>query len=427
MHRLNCAVLELQSTDDTVAGPAASELDRLTLRTNLQALSLRSLAAERLRRHDWSGARRYSDRLIQLPSCALEDQLMHLTVLQGVEFQAKQTGTTAQVSRSGVPVPDPPDEAPSTATSQSGVNPGSGFTDHLDRIQTHAGNNILEIYAVSEWMGAHGLAAQGLEWLERMDPKICKAQPIPLARANLYAALRDWAKLETFLHRAEWQEMEFLRQAFLARTAWGQNQEPSGDARWRCAVRSAGNRLGALMFLFKLGEEWSKDPEELLLAIWRGFPRERWAVAQLEQNYLATGNTRGLNQIYASRIDDIACASDITNRNDFACTSLLLGVDLPRAHALARQLYRERPDDVILASTYAYSLQVQGEIHEALAVFATFDEPTLETPAVALYYGLMLAKTGEAKRAQHFLRCAERVKLSPEESQLLHDAKRALP
>ena len=103
----------------------------------------------------------------------------------------------------------------------------------------------------------------------------------------------------------------------------------------------------------------------------------------------------GLNRIYDSRLELPAGSEDVTNRNDFACTSLLLGIHLPRAHAIARQLHEQTPKDLILASTYAFSLQVQGKTNEALKVFSKFEPKTLEEPAVAL---LLRLATGRHRR-----------------------------
>jgi Flp pilus assembly protein TadD len=425
MHRLNCAVLELQSPDAETAERAASELEQLTQHPHLQPLALRSLIADRIRRKDWSQAKQLSDRAIGLARSNFEDQLLRLTVLQGPWLEGA-VGRAEKMLSLGFPAGRVPHESGSFNKHDSSIS-ALGFDAYLAHIQTSASSNALQVYGLCEWMGGHGLAAEALEWLNRLDASLCKAQPIPFAAANLYAAMADWPGLEEFLNGPNWQEMEFLRQAFLARAAWGQGGDPAGDARWRCAVRSAGNRLGALLFLLRLSEEWNKDPEEVLLGIWRGFPREKWAIEQLEAHYRSTGNTRGLNRIYTSRMDAFEPRCDVTNRNDFVCTSLLLGIHLPRAHDLARQLHDENPNDVILASTYAFSLQLQGKTNQAREVFARFDKQSLEQPAVALYYGLLLAKTGEGQLARQYLAAAEQVKLSPEETQLLQDAKRALP
>jgi predicted Zn-dependent protease len=421
VHRLNCAVLELQSSEPSVAQRASIELEQLSLNGRIQALALRSLVADRLRNGDCTTAKRFSDQLLHLSAFHMEDQLAHLTILQQLEQKVQET--TNRLVLQAAPASEPANRTNQVTITDSEVLPARNLQEHLRLVQTHAATSRLETYSLCEWMGAHGLAGQGLQWLDSLPANFCDSQPVPLARANLFLAKADWGSLETLLDSSHWGEMEFLRQALQAQAAWGQQRREAGDTRWRGAVRSATDRLGASVLLLRLSHDWGHSPEEVLWAISRRFPREKWAVAQLEQHYLTTGNTRGLNRIYDLRLEEPPGSEDITNRNDFACTSLLLGIQLPRAHAIARQLHEQKPDDLILASTYAYSLHIQGKTNEALDVFSKFETKALEQPAVALYYGVLLANVGETTRANHYLACAERVRLSPEESQLLRRAR----
>lgn len=420
VHKLNCAVLELQSPEPSVAHRAHAELEQLSLNSRTRPLALRSLVADRLRVDDYAGAKRFSEQLLTPPSFHLDDHLAHLTILQLEQKAQDITNITMLQTES---VSQPAKDVSSVNMLYAAPLPTGKFQEHLRFVQAHAGINVLETYGVCEWMAAHGLANQCLQWVDRLPASFCGSQPIPLARANLYRAIRDWGGLEKLLNSGHWGEMEFLRQAFQARAAWGQQRDEAGDTRWRSAVRSASDQLGASTLLLRLSQDWGHSPEEVLWAIWRRFPRETWAITELEGYYLATGNTRGLNRIYDMRLEQPAGAEDVTNRNDFACTSLLLGIHLPRAHAIARQLHEQKPQDLVLASTYAFSLQIQGKTNEALEVFSKFDTKTLEEPAVALYYGALLANIGETTRARGYLACAERVRLSPEELQLLQRAR----
>jgi cytochrome c-type biogenesis protein CcmH/NrfG len=419
VHRLNSAVLELQSSEPSVSHRARAELEQLSRNNRTRALALRSLVADRLRNEDYAGAQRFSELLLQLPSFHLDDQLAHLTILQ-LERNAQDTTKTITVQAASASHPS--NDVSPASTPLSIALPAGKFQEHLRFVQAHAATSLLQTYALCEWMAAHGLASEGLHWLDSLPRSFCDSQPVPLARANLYLVMADWGGLEMLLNSGHWGEMEFLRNAFRARAAWGQQRAEAGDARWRAAVRSASDRLGASVLLLRLSQDWGHSPEEVLWAIWRRFPRETWAITQLEQYYLGTGNTLGLNRIYDSRLELPAGSEDVTNRNDFACTSLLLGIHLPRAHAIARQLHEQKPKDLILASTYAFSLQVQGKTNEALKVFSKFEPKTLEEPAVALYYGSLLADIGETSRAKSYLSCAEHVRLSPEELQVLQRA-----
>jgi hypothetical protein len=290
-------------------------------------------------------------------------------------------------------------------------------------VQAAASTNPAALYSVCEWMGAHGLADDALKWLAGFAVKVRRAQPIPLAEANLYLAKPDWPTLETFLGEQNWADLEFLRLALLARAAWGQNRSVAGDARWGTAVRAAADRLGSLTLLLSLASEWGRDPEELLWQVGRHFPREQWALRELERRYTEAGNTRGLNRVCSARVGAKAGANDLTNQNNFATTSMLLRANLPQAHQIARELYRQKPADPIAASTYAYSLHLQGRTGEGLGVLGRVDRRALATPAVALYYGVLLAASGDSRQASRYLAIAENASLLPEEKELMAQAR----
>jgi predicted Zn-dependent protease len=174
--------------------------------------------------------------------------------------------------------------------------------------------------------------------------------------------------------------------------------------------------------LVGLADDWHRDPNEILWQIALRFPREEWAVRELEGHYLDTGDTRALQRVYASQ----AASNNRTNllvRNNFAATSMLLKVDLPKAHQTANDLYKESPEDIIIASTYAYSLHLRGQTRDALAILRRFNSKLFQVPTVALYYGVIMADAGEALAAQPYLSCAEQVRLLPEEKELLAKAK----
>ncbi len=113
---------------------------------------------------------------------------------------------------------------------------------------------------------------------------------------------------------------------------------------------------------------------------------------------------------------------DSTNfvvQNNLAATSMLLKLNLPQAHALARELYAGHPEEGIIASTYAYSLHLQGRTKEGLAVLEKLKPETLELPPVALYYGLLTSAGGQPAKAGRYLGLAQKGELLPEEKALL--------
>jgi tetratricopeptide (TPR) repeat protein len=199
------------------------------------------------------------------------------------------------------------------------------------------------------------------------------------------------------------------------------------EANWRAALRASSGRLGALSLLLSLVVEWGHDPQDLLWQIGEQFPREQWALLELERRYQASGNTRGLNKVYSAKIENVPGAPDLTNRNNFAVSSMLLRINLGKAYDIARDLYKRLPEDPIIASTYGYSLHLQGRTEEGLAVFGKLKPESVEIPSVALYYGVLLSAAGRPYEAERYLALAQAAHLLPEENQLLSKAKSRTP
>jgi hypothetical protein len=408
----------LRSTNAEIVAAARTTLARLTTNTPVAILALRWLVADRIRKNDLLGAEEFSNQLLSRPAAELSDRLQHLTILQ----RNKDGIGSHRLSTNGAVT-----SAAETRTVKASFAAASArFADSLSWLQAKAATNALEMFLICEWMGNHELAQEALKWLAQSDPKLRQLQPMPLAEANLYLSTRDWPALEVFLKKQQWADLDFLRVAMQARAAWGQSQNLAGEAHWLRAVRSANNRLSALMLLLSLAIEWGRDPENLLWEIGRRFPGEHWALRQLEHHYWTAGDAPGLNRIYSVLEREKSSGLNVTNRNNFAITAMLLRQDLPRAYATACDLYQTNPEDPVLASTYAYSLHLQGQTQAALSILKKLPSAALETPAMALYYGVLLSAVGETNSATRYLSLAEGANLLPEEKLLLATAKKAI-
>jgi predicted Zn-dependent protease len=384
LHRLNLAVLGLNSTNSNTSSEARAELERLRTNPNVGAVALRWLVSEKLRTKDLAGAEDFSRQLLADPRANLDDRLQHLRIL-------KET------------------------------NP-SEFQTYLSALQKDASTNAVQIFEISAWMVAHGMSEEGMRWLTNCPTRIKTEQPVPLALVDCYVGRKDWPGLESFLQQSKWTELEFLRQAYLSRAAAEQKQTLAAETRWRSAVREAGDRLGPLTALLNLAGSWGREKarEDVLWMIGQRFPSERWAFREIERQYLIAGNTRGLNKLYSTM-----AAYDPKNyfiKNNLAATSMLLKVNLASANDMAREVYNQHPDEPIVASTFAYSLHLQGRTKEGLATLDKLKPEALETPAVALYYGILLSASGETNHATKYLACARKPDLLPEEKALLAQA-----
>jgi len=390
LYQLNLAVLRLQSTNALASSPARATLERLRASTNVGAVALRWLVADSIGRDDLSAAERFSRQLLADPRVLPDDRLQHLTILR----QSK--------------------------------NPE--FGPYLSALQKGALTNALEIYGIAAWMVGHSLAGEAFGWLTNCPAKVRAEQPVPLALVDCYLAKKDWAGLETFLEAQKWGDLEFMRFAFLSRAAAEQNQKLAAEARWRSAVRLAGERLGPLNALLIMATSSGRQQarEELLWQIAKRFPGQHWALRELERSYLASGNTRGLNKLYSTMAS--YTPKNFAAQNNLAATSLLLKLNLPKAHELAKEIYSAHPEEAIVTSTYAFSLHLQGRTKDGLAALEKLKPEALETPSVAVYYGLLLSEVGQANKASKYLGIAQKSELLPEEKALVAEAlKRRAP
>jgi hypothetical protein len=216
-----------------------------------------------------------------------------------------------------------------------------------------------------------------------------------------------------------------MRLGFLARAACRQNMTQTAQARWRLALGHTGSRLGPLLWLLAASEPSGQAPDPVLWRIVHQFPNELWAWDRLEQFYSRAQDTPALNLVYSELA---ACRpQDFVAQNNFAATSLLLKRNLTKAHAIARELHVQKPDDLIIASTYALSLHLQGRTQEGLALLQKCPMAALETPPLALYYGVLLAANGQTNLAGRFLSLAQGSALLPEERALALEAAHQAP
>ncbi len=387
LHRLNLATLRVASTNAARTAEGRAVLESLRRSTNFAAVALRSLATESLRRQDFAAAAAWSDELVADPRSTIGDRLQHLDLL----------------SR----------------------DKGAEFASYLEGLKQRAITNVAEVGGLSTWLIQHGRVDEALRWLTNLPPAVRAQQPVPLAMTETYIALKDWAGVQSFLADQHWAELEFMRLALLSEAAL-QKREIAAQSYWRSAVREAGERLGALSMLFNLADTWQRtqDKEDLLWHIYERHPGERWTLNELGRLYQGEGNTRGLNKLFGVLAE--LNPKDLDAKNNLAATSMLLKLNLSKAYELAKELYAERPDNAIIASTYAFALHLRGSTPEGLAVLQKLKPESLEDPSVALYYGLLLSASGQPAQARKYLDLAQPAKLLPEEKQLLEAARRGL-
>jgi predicted Zn-dependent protease len=383
LHELNLAVLRLGSSNTTTVASARKTLEVLADDPAHGALALSWLVSDSLRRRDLATATVCSELLLAHPKAALTDRLQHLDILW--------------------------------------ETPGQPFTNYLTNLQRQAVTNAGQVFQVSTWLLNHGLAPAALSWLQSLPEALRTQQPVPVALADALLAVPDWAGAERFLTVGgpAWGESEYLRLAFWSEVARQLKQTVAAESRWRDAVRDAGDRLGALTDLSNLARDWklSRERADLLWQIVERFPRQRWALRELDALYQQAKDLRGLSRVYQRLL--AYQPQDIMLRNNLAAANLLLNQRVPEASEAAKVLYDALPENPVLASTYAFALHKQGRTRDGLAVLAKLKPEFLNSPGVAVYYAVLLDAVGEKPAALPYAAAARRGDLLPEELQLL--------
>ncbi len=383
-HRINLGVIRLESRDAAVSAVARAELEQ---RTN-SSQALRALMVHHTSRQRFAEAEQYSAALLRLTNSAWSDKLDHLTVLRGA--QSPQ------------------------------------FNPFLATLQRDAGTNVIAASELVTRLTELGAATNAIDWVKSLSPAKQQESPLPVAVAGAYFALARWRELEELLNAKEWDERNFVRKALLAFAVRKQGGADAADAHWRDAVKLAGERPELLGSLAQMANAWgwTNETESTLWRAAKDFPQERWPLESLQNGYLRQRHTRGVLEVNTFLLE--RQPTNAAAQNNWAALALLLNTNLPRAHDLARQVYDRGTNNFAFASTYAWSLQVQGKTAEALRIMETLSPAMLKDPSVAGYYGAILAAAGQKEKARTYLDLTKGAQLLPEEAQMVATARQKL-
>ena len=86
---------------------------------------------------------------------------------------------------------------------------------------------------------------------------------------------------------------------------------------------------------------------------------------------------------------------------------------------LAQAAFGQSATNVAIASTYSFSLYVQGKTKEALAVMSKLPEADLRRGSIAAYYAVLLNGVGDTNKATVYREIGEKALLLPEERAML--------
>jgi Flp pilus assembly protein TadD len=381
------AVLHLQAKNPEYVNQAKQALQDLTTDPQFRKDALRHLALAAVKNGDFTAAEEFSSKLESDTNATFEDGILQLSILH-----------------------------------EAGSH---DFDSQLGGMKAEAASKPEHIYTLAAWLGSHGLAADANTWLAQLPDTVQTNMAVCMARADTFMALGDWPGLTAFLQDQNWGDYEFARFAQLARANHEQKLEIVSEANWQDAIQATDHRLKPLVALSRLAGawHWNNQREDLLWDIVQRYPGERWALQALNQIYMDEGDTRGLQKVFSTLVD--FDANDIAARNNLASLDLLLNLDTSDAAQMAHDVYLKHPNISAFAATYAYAQYVQGDIAAGLKTLETLTPQQLEQPGVAVYYGVLLAASGETNKAGKYLDIADTGNLLPEEKELVKIAREA--
>jgi Flp pilus assembly protein TadD len=383
--RLALAVVQLQGSNSQVWAQARASLQQLSSEPTLGCQAQRELIADALRSQRTNEAVALAGDLVRQTNASFGDVLVRLKVLY----------------LAGRPE----------------------FGPELAACQRQAASSLNSLAELARWEMSQIGPDATLAWLDRLPADFRTNQPVALLAAECRTALRDWRGLQLSLEVQDWGELECLRHAFLARSFRGETNETLAKAEWNEALKYASMQERGVIRLQRAIApwNWAAESQELLGVIVNRYPEETWAAGALTQSFAATGNTRGLLEVWRQALQ--RSPSDPVLKNNVAMAALLVGANECQPHELAREVYHKAPRSAAYASTYAYSLLVQNKAAEALKVIEQLTPEELQDAAVVGYYGLILKAVGQGTKAKPRLEAALKGNVLPEERQLFEQAR----
>jgi len=385
VNRMSLAVIHLQSKDPNLIKDSRTTLELLMNNGQVGLLATRSLIAESMDRGDFSHARELSLQLLKNACSTFNDRILHLVILK--------------------------------------ASHSTNFASVLKETEEHARDRLAEVGALATWLNASGYSHEALDWLLRLPPEFTRQGLVPIAIAEAYAGLGQWKELEGYLRGRSWPSLDHIRFAMMALADAKQSKDQHDSVAWRSAIQLAASSPDALNTLARLASTWGWQERtvDLLWFAAQRYPDQLWPITSLSDVYAGQGNTAGMRRVAKAAYDrnpndKLAC-------NNYAILSLLLDADTVPAGKYAAELFTADPQNPVFASTYAFSLYKQGRAKDGVKILNDLPPATLDAPAMATYYGILLAASGDPAAAKHYLDQSAKAFLLPEEKALVARAK----
>jgi hypothetical protein len=302
----------------------------------------------------------------------------------------------------------------------------SGFTPLLQELQTAAAETPEHVGALIAWLTAHQMPVAAISWGSRLPAEMLGNKAVAMALADSYITARDWQGMQRLVKSGNWGSLDFLRNALAMRAAREQGNETETATQWAEALRKVTAAPKQALTLAEVVERWGwqKEVVELLWIAAKDPGAGDDALKALYKFYAQNNATQDLYRVLMRREE--FQPNDYNVKNNIAILSLLLNLNLERAHRLAKDLHERDPKNPVFSSTYAFALHSRGDTRKGLAILNELAPEQLRQPAIATYYGILLAAAGEHAKAAEYLDASEKAGLLPEEKALVDKARRTL-
>jgi hypothetical protein len=379
--RVELAAVQLDSHAPETRAAARDVLEKISVDSAQRLPALRALLADATSRGERSRMRQFAEALAADPAAKFTDKIVRLGILRAAR--------------------DPQ------------------ASSYLAELQALAVSDVENVYRLMTWMNENNLALAVLDWEGKLGPEMTSRPAVCAALAESYSRASDWEGLRKRVEHASWPDTEFLRLAFLSRALEHLDDQTAADAAWNNALAAAQARPEWLEMLGKATKSWGwkRRAEETLWKLAGSNRCPRWAADFLWSAALARGDSAKLYE--AGKLLVKLDPTDIAPRNNYIYLSLLLGQTADSPQEMAEALYRQEPHEPFVASTYGFSLFLQGRAAEAVAIMDGFPAEKLRDPQVALHCAIFLAAAGEAERAMDSFAQAAGATQLPEEKALV--------
>ena len=387
-YRLSLAAVRLESRVPGIRASSLAALNELIGKTPRNIGALRALIADAMRHEEYARAKELADTLAAEPAALFSDKLIRLSVFRSLkEVEA---------------------------------------TSYLTELRDAVISKPVDLAQLLVWMNSHNLAIMVAEWVPALPQEIASKPPVCVVIAESRMKASEWSKLRATIEKGNWQEVDYMRRAFLARTLERLGEPEAGAAEWKEALAAALSSPDALLRLQGLAKAatewgWKERKEEVLWKMSGYYGCPRWAYDAIWAGALQRGDSAQLQTL--SGIMAKVNSKDFGLRNNYIFLSLLTRTEEGNPQQAAEALYKEHPENAIVASTYALALYQKGRPEEAVTIMSALKPEELRDPQVAIYYGIFLTAAGFTAKAEEYLRLGAGWPLLPEEKALLERVK----